>query len=490
MPKDNPDKPISKIKKQANISGRVLAFLIAVMVLAPLAVLHGCGVKSEPVYDTGIEPWQATEAQIERASQLSGSNKLMVGCWIPPRPHQVTNDEEADARMKEVAESGINMIVTHHSDLEDMDFIHRIVKASAKYGVDVIIELNTDLSDDGIEFNLGVVRDTMGYGNVIGYNLYDEPIEGHRAALTKEYGLVKELVPEKIVMLNLLPNYGPADTMAPTVTKGLTKYQTYVDNFAQTGTDVISFDFYPFQAGGETIAFGTFLMNFCDLITMARKYDRPIWGFLQNCSFAGMLLPDEAGIRLDAHCHLLLGAKSYSYFLYAQPFEPQTPTESFDGMLRWTGKLTPTYTRVKNVNSEIANFKNRVLSYDISGIYAERLSKDHKSCVNKSLRVTSGTKFKSITTNLDYEVLAGVFKPRSADANAAAGCSTDTADEALYVVNYSRANKVTATVAFKGVQEYTVWGPGGIESMGAASEVTLELPEGDARFIEFKTFTD
>ncbi|MCR5056735.1 MAG: hypothetical protein K6B54_07475 [Clostridia bacterium] len=62
MLKDNPDKPISKIKKQANISGRVLAFLIAVTVLAPLAVLHGCGVKGEPVYGTGIEPWQATEA--------------------------------------------------------------------------------------------------------------------------------------------------------------------------------------------------------------------------------------------------------------------------------------------------------------------------------------------------------------------------------------------------------------------------------------------
>ncbi len=59
-----------------------------------------CG-KGEPKYDTGIEPWEATEEQIALASQLAGGNKLTVGCRIPPRPHQVTNDEEADGRFIE-----------------------------------------------------------------------------------------------------------------------------------------------------------------------------------------------------------------------------------------------------------------------------------------------------------------------------------------------------------------------------------------------------
>ena len=489
MTEDVPSKEIPTRKNIANFFSKVLAFLIAGALLpSSLFALSGCN--TDAVVDTGIEPWTASAEQIARASELAGRNKLMVGCWIPPRPHQMTNDEEADERMKEVYESGINMVCTHHDDLRDMEFIHRLIKASAKYGIDVMIELSTDVSPAGIRANLAVVEETKDYENLIGYNLYDEPIDPHLSGLTDEYEAVKALVPDKIVMLNMLPNYGPLDTMAPTVTKGLTKYQTYVDNFAGTGTDALSFDFYPYMAGGETIAFGSFISNCCDFVLASRKYNRPVWGFLQDCSWAGMLLPEEAGLRLDAHCHLLFQVKSYSYFLYAQPYEPDASSSGFDGMLRWNNKKTQTYTRVQKNNAEIANFGNRVLSYDLSGIYADKLTKDHRSCVDKSLKISRGTKFKSITTDLDYEVIAGVFKPRSEEANIADGYATDTADEAVYVVNFSRFNRVTATVKFNGVREYTVWGPEGIESMGAASEVTLELIEGDARFIEFKTFGD
>ncbi|MCR5693688.1 MAG: beta-galactosidase [Clostridia bacterium] len=464
--------------KYTNVFSRGLAVFLAFSVF-PFA-LSGC------VSDTGVEPYRASKEELEAASAAAGRNKLRIGCWLPPRPHQMTTDEEAEARMKEVAESGLNMVSTHHDDLKDMGFIHRIIKAGAKYGVEVMIELNSDLSDSGIEANLNVVRETKDYANLFGYNLFDEPGESAREALTGEYALVKELAPDKFVMLNLLPNYGPQDAMAPVITKGLTWYRTYVDNFAQTGSEAISFDSYPYRSVGEYEAWSRFISNSCDLVLASRKYDRPVWGFVQDSSWSGMYMPEEEALRMLCHMHLLFQMKSYSYFLYAQPWEDDG--SGFSAMLNWDGKLTRTYYRVQKNNAELANFGYRVLSYDLKGIYAERLTKEHRDAVDKSLRLTSGSCFKSVDVEDGHEIIAGIFTPRSAEANARDGYANDTADEAVYVINFSHSVRKTVTVNFKGVREYTVWGPDGIEDMGAASSLKLDLPAGDARFIEFKTF--
>ncbi|MBQ7444752.1 MAG: hypothetical protein IJS71_02285 [Clostridia bacterium] len=56
------------------------------------------------------------------------------------------------------------------------------------------------------------------------------------------------------------------------------------------------------------------------------------------------------------------------------------------------------------------------------------------------------------------------------------------------MINLNRDNSRSVTVNFKGVREYTIWGDKGIEAMGAASSVEIFLSQGDAKFIEFKTF--
>ncbi|MBP5765708.1 MAG: hypothetical protein J6X47_01835 [Clostridia bacterium] len=51
--------------------------------------------------------WTADPDALAKATETAGRNKLLIGCRILPRPHQMKDDESAEARMKEVAESGI-----------------------------------------------------------------------------------------------------------------------------------------------------------------------------------------------------------------------------------------------------------------------------------------------------------------------------------------------------------------------------------------------
>ncbi len=431
--------------------------------------------------------WTADPDALAKAAETAGRNKLLIGCWIPPRPHQMKDDESAEARMKEVAESGINMVCTHHNDLPDMEFIHRLIKASAKCGVEVMIELGTDLSAEGIERNLEVVRETVGYENLYGYNLYDEPVDPYFPGLKEEYRLVKELVGDtKVVMMNLLPNYGPAGIMAPEPVTGMGFYRTYALNAILTGTDVLSFDYYPYNNGDNVPSFQNLLRNFCDLRAVADKFELPLWGFISNCGWTGMRVPETREILLDDHLHLLFGAKSYSYFLYAQHEDPGAPG-GFTGMLDWYNNLTDTYERVRTVNGMLDNTGYRVLSYDLEGIIAENVRKEYESALSNAVKLHRDG-FLSEFDSDGIDVLLGVFKARTAEENVNDGYATDTADKAYYVLNFDRWNTANVHLEFTGVREYTAWGSSGIEAMGAARELDLVIEAGDAKFVEFKTF--
>lgn len=219
--------------KIMKIVRRLICIIIAALILCLAA---GCGGgqtdhggesampdNSESPGNDKPEIWQADESLMAAATAAAGKNELLIGCWIPPRPAQMKTQEDADARMAELAASGINCVSTHNSDLSSLKFIDRLCIAAAKYDVKVIIELGRDLSKSGIRTNLRYVEKTKDYEAVIGYNLFDEPLAYMASDLAAEYEAVREVVGDsKIVMINMLPNYGPKDTMAPEIPEGLT----------------------------------------------------------------------------------------------------------------------------------------------------------------------------------------------------------------------------------------------------------------------------
>lgn len=457
---------------------KVLSAVLSAILLT--AAVGGCTMQKNEI--------TATQEELTAANSRAKTNSMLIGCWIPPRPHQMTTAEDANARMAELKASGINCISTHHSDLNDMGFLGRTLDAAAANDIKVIIELGTDLSEAGIRSNLAFVRKTMDHPAVIGYNLFDEPGDSGAAALTDELARIREITGDgKLLMMNMLPNYGPQSLMAPVIADGLTWYQTYLDTFLKTGTEALSFDFYPYSANsaGDDGALCRMIDNLSDIAIMSQKYDVPAWGFLQDSSWNGMRTPGDSELLLISHLHLIFGLESYSYFLYAQTSNGAEGT--FASMLRWDNALTDIYYRVQRNNERIGGTGYRFLSYRLKGFLTNGLSRsDFADSINKKLRLSRDSKLKSVDADLD--VLVGVFEGRSAEENAARGYADDPAAKGYYVLNFDRFNSNRVTLNFAGSTPYTVWGPDGIEAMGVGNSVSFEIGECDARFVELRTF--
>lgn len=430
----------------------------------------------------------ATKEELTAANAVVRKNELLIGCWIPPRSHQMTNEEVANERMAELKASGLNCISTHHSDLSNMRFLQRTLDAAEKNGVKVIIELVPDLSKGGVKTNLTYVRKTFEHPAVIGYNLFDEPGESAAAALADEFAQIREITGDsKLLLINMLPNYGPQQSMAPVPADGLTWYQTYLDTFLKTGTDVLSFDFYPYSANpaGDVSSIQRMMSNLSDIALMSQKYGVPSWGFVQDSSWSGMRVPDDNELLLISHLHLIFGLESYSYFLYADTSNPGEG--SFVGMLRWDNTLSDVYYRVQRNNMRLASMGYRFLSYSLKGFLTDKLSlPGYADVLDGSFRPGSDEKLKSF--DADFDTLIGVFEGRSEEDNIARGYATDPADKGYYVLNFDRDNQSSVTLKFDTKTPYTVWGPNGIEAMGEGDSVSFDIDPCDARFVELRTF--
>ncbi len=453
----------------------VLIMMTAVMLLTAA----GC--------DT-LAPRTATQEELAAANQKAARNDMLIGCWIPPRPHQVLTQEEADAQIATLAASGINCFTTHHGEQDDIGYLTRLANAAEKCGIKMMIELGTDLSDNGgMAHNLDVVRRTMDLPAILGYNLFDEPTAGYAAGLKEEFKQIHELTGgKKLLMINMLPTYGPQELMAPEIRSGLSWYRTYLANFIETGTDALSFDFYPYSGNpaGDAGALRGMMVNLSDMAVMSKKYGNiPTWGFVQDSGWAGMRIPAKDELLFLSHLHLIFGLESYSYFLYAEIDE----AGSMQGMLNWEGNTTKIYDRVKANNERIAGMGYRFLSYSLKGFITSGLShKEDAEAIDKTLRIKRDDNIKSISS--DCDVLVGVFKGRSAADNAARGYAQDPADTGYYALNYNLFNDNTVTIDFRRNTPYTVWGPDGIEAMGVAKSIELFIEMGDARFIELRTY--
>ena len=479
--------------KRPTIIRKSIRTLAAIMCIACAGAGAGAAAGCSPKTNDGAGPEHslaATREEIDSAMKTAGINEPLIGCWIPPRSHQMKTPEDADARMAEVKASGLNCVSTHQSDLYNKNFMTRLLDAAEKNGVKVIIELGGDLSGNSIKQNLRRVEETKDHPAVIGYNLFDEPAASMQPALASEFGKIREITGDsKLLLINMLPNYGQREVMAPEVTEGLTWYRTYLDNFLKTGTDVLSFDFYPYHENkaGDQANLLRMMENLSDMTVMSKKYNVPAWGFLQNSSWPGMRAPESNELLLISHLHLIFGFESYSYFLYA---DTENEAEgSFTGMLRWDNTLSDIYYRVRDNNVHLAGTRYRFLSYSLKGFLTGKLAlPGFADAIDGSLKLASDDNLKSF--DADRDTLIGIFEPRTAEENKAKGYADDTAEKGYYVLNYDFENESSVKLDFAQSTPYTVWTSAGIAAMGEGESVELTIPPCDAVFVELRTFGD
>ena len=421
--------------------------------------------------------WVADPETLSAVTESIPVIEPMLGCWVTPRPHLMTTQADADARYAELRESGINMVYSF-GDTGDPAHMDRMLRAAEKNGVRVLIELNRITDAAGIDANLDLVRRSMSYPAVIGYNMYDEPNAALYPVLGEQLTRIREIVGEdKLIMCNLFPNYANATQLGIASEKdGQTPYQQYIDRFMnEVNSDILSFDFYPFHTdtGRDTDKIKAMLMNFSDIALCAKKYDVPYWGFVQNSSWSGTRVPNDNELRFLTHFHMIFGLDSYSYFLYSQPSNVSGGEGIFKGMLTYDGARTEIYDRVKANNEALAGLRGRYLDYELRGFLTANLSKGYTASIAEALKLESFGPL--CDTESKYNLLIGCFE-------------NDSGEQAYYVMNFIYGLDGHVTLDFGDGAEFTLWGSQGIEQMGDQKTVSFDLLPGEGKFIEMKTY--
>ena len=235
--------------KAPHVLRRAAPVVLAILLILPTI---SCAKEEVTVTDTTATTQSTTAAVSETAQTEYGHSAdadamsaateqvpfldTMLGCWVTPRPHLMTTQEDADARYAELAASGIDMVYSF-GDTADPAHMDRMLRAAEKNGVKVMIELGRIADVSGIDANLSLVRATADYPAVIGYNMYDEPNAALFPALGEQLRRIREIVGrDKLIMCNLFPNYANATQLGISGEKdGMTAYQQYLDRFMSDG---------------------------------------------------------------------------------------------------------------------------------------------------------------------------------------------------------------------------------------------------------------
>lgn len=171
-----------------------------------------------------------------------------------------------------------------------------------------------------------------GHASFAGFELYDEPGDNKLETLGNVVGIVKNLAPDILPFVNLLPGYdgGAGYAKAAQTIKPLE----------------LSFDRYPILLTGEDTGY---FKNWADVRTAALQYGLPAWTYIQSVGYNGHAVPTETDLFWQINISLAYGCKGIQYFTYWTP-DPARGEAFHDALLSVDGKRLPLYYSATDVN--------------------------------------------------------------------------------------------------------------------------------------------
>ncbi|GAA5003845.1 hypothetical protein [Actinopolymorpha pittospori] len=284
---------------------------------------------------------------------LSG-DRYPIGMWWPPHPF-ATND----ARYREIAEAGFTFVLGGNY-LNDVPISQWALAAAERAGLDFIpvdseLSVLTHTFDAGgapdapfmlsdAEAREGVRRALPRYPGpaFAGINLFDEPSSPKFATLAKYVAAMRELAPEALPYVNLLPSNDI----------------TYAREFVRVvAPSMVSFDRYPLLLGGDD---PNWFDNLQDVRTVGLEAGIPYWVFIQSIKYAGHRMPTAAELRWQVGICLAYGYKGIQYFTYWTP-DPARGEAFEPALVTVEGERTSLWYAAKDVNRALQAAGTQIL---------------------------------------------------------------------------------------------------------------------------------
>ncbi len=196
-----------------------------------------------------------------------------------------------------------------------------------------------------------IVNDYRKSPTLLGYYLADEPGANSFDDLAEVSAELHRLDPDRMVFINLFPNYASSDlTSNPSQLNALT-YDQYLDRFMQVvKPDVLSWDHYFFLEGSDRPGFFSNLAS-GQRAANATQPPTPFWQVVLSVQHGPYRALTENELRFEAMQTLAYGAKGLAYFTY---WEPNDPSFKWSNAIRKRDGTPGTlYDPVSRVNSEV-----------------------------------------------------------------------------------------------------------------------------------------
>ncbi|TDW14202.1 hypothetical protein [Kribbella kalugense] len=364
---------------------------------------------------------------------LTGGSEFPIGLFWPPHPYASTAE-----RFAEIKHAGFDFVISGNYAGDGNIFQYQLGLARDA-GLQMLISDDIQIrnmsrwfsiSDTTTDF-LSVTpaeasalyiraRDAYGpYSSLAGFNFYDEPGAGWFATLAKALAISRELAPQLLPYINLLPSDDPS------------YYRNFVDVVKPS---LISFDRYPLLAAGQEDA--NYFHNWAIVRDAALHGDIPSWVYIQTLAYNNHREPTAAELLWQINISLAYGAKGIQYFTYWTPEAARG--EGFGpALITVDGKRTPRYDAAKQINTTWLHQVGRELKPLVSESVVHA---NETPLPNGAVGFTPTNLVSGISGN---SVVVGTFRSR----DAASG------DRWVLVANRSHSARARAVV---GVDDQTV----------------------------------
>jgi len=347
-------------------------------------------------------------------------NEFHIGIWEGPRLFAVENDTEMEKRFLEMKENGIDTMFLF-AELQNDTWLNRTINMAERLQINLIVDTSFCWRDENKRKE--IVNKTKTYNSVIGYNIMDEPPASFIPELSAVCKWYKETVPNKLVFVNLNPNYAP-HTYLPEGNTRREKYRAYLETFLMNvKVDMLSFDYYPYVGDktAENKMMVGMLENLADTYLFSKKYNIPLSGFLQTSRWGhfddnfdrssewhGTRIPTEEELRRIGKLHMIFNTCMLTDFLYwsrSGTRSDQRMPGVFDGIIWEDGTRSPLYEITKRIHGELRDEYDSIKGYVLSGIVGNNLTVEEMDAVGELL---IDNKYVSFEKN--EKAIAGVFK--------------------------------------------------------------------------------
>ncbi|MFD7157599.1 hypothetical protein ACFV9C_23575 [Kribbella sp. NPDC059898] len=358
---------------------------------------------------------------------LTGGPEFPIGLFWPPHPYASTAP-----RFAEIKNAGFDFLISGNYAGDGNIFQYQLGlarDAGLKMLISDDIQIRNmsrwfSISDNPADF-LSVTpaeaqalylraRNAYGpYSSLAGFNFYDEPGAGWFATLAKALAISRELAPQLLPYVNLLPSDDPA------------YYRNFVDVVQPS---LISFDRYPLLSEGREDA--NYFHNWAIVRDAALHGDIPAWVFIQTLAYNNHREPTAAELLWQVNISLAYGAKGIQYFTYWTPEAARG--EGFGpALITVDGQRTSRYYAAQQINTAWLHPVGR----ELKPLISETVEHANETPLpNGAVAFAPTTLVSGVTGDA---VVVGTFRSRDAA----------TTDRWLLIANRSHSARAKAVVA-------------------------------------------